>query len=67
MGTGAPRSLSPPGECPRTHERIFSVLEAQTLKPRMTDTRVRHPQTGNDRNQKDEHLEKDAIVPDLLF
>ncbi len=32
--------------------------------------RVRHPQTENDRNQKDTDetdLEKDAIVRDLLF
>ncbi len=49
------------------HERIFSVLEAQTLKTTIVSV-IRGQETTTTRKTRTKrHLEKDAIVHDLLF
>ncbi len=49
------------------HERIFSVLEAQTLKTTIVSNIRGQETTATRRTQTKRHLEKDAIVRDLLF
>ncbi len=49
------------------HERIFSVLEAQTLKTMIVSVIRRQETTATRRTRTKRHLEKDAIVRDLLF
>ncbi len=49
------------------HERIFSVLEAQTLKTTTVSVIRRQETTATWRTRTKRHLEKDAIVRDLLF
>ncbi len=49
------------------HERIFSMLEAQTLKTTMVSVIRRQKTTATKRTRTKRHLEKDTIVRDLLF
>ncbi len=49
------------------HKHIFSVLEAQTLKTTIVSAIRRQETTATRRTRTKRHLEKDAIVRDLLF
>ncbi len=49
------------------HERIFSLLEAQTLKTTIVTVISRQETTATRRTRTKRHLEKDVILRDLLF